>query len=129
LTGENGRRTILLVDDDDEVRRVIAGGLERNGFRVIAAYDERAAAERAAHVRPDLILLEMGDVSPGELMKAGMRVREGAGLPAEVPVVVYAAREDEMVRESEEVAAGPAEYVVLPEDSEQLLRFLRRLAA
>ncbi len=129
MTYEDGRRTILLVDDDDEVRRVIAGGLERNGFRVVAATDERDAAERAAHVKPDLILLEMGEMPPQEVVEAGRRVRDGAGLPAGASVVVYAGQEDETVREGEEVAAGPAEYVVLPEHSEQLMRFLRRLVA
>lgn len=129
MTCEDGRRTILLVDDDDEVRRVVAVRLERNGFRVVAATDERDAVERAAHTRPDLILLELGDVPTREVVEAGRRVRDGAGLPAGAPVVVYAGREDETVREGEEVAAGPAEYVVLPEDSEQLMRFLHQLAA
>jgi len=129
VTYENGRRTILLVDDDDEVRRIIAAGLERNGFRVVSAADERDALERARHAGPDLILLEMGDRPPLEVAEAGRRVRDGAGLPVAAPVVVYAAREDETVREGGEVSAGPAEYVVLPEDSEQLMRFLWRLAA
>jgi CheY-like chemotaxis protein len=121
--------TVLLVDDDDEVRRVLARGLERNGFRVVSASDERDAADRAAHDRPDLILLEMGRMPPRQVVEAGGRVRRGAGLPAETPVVVYAGGEDETVREGDEVTAGPAEYVVLPEDSEHLVRFLRRLAA
>ncbi|HEX8116229.1 MAG TPA: hypothetical protein VF521_03085, partial [Pyrinomonadaceae bacterium] len=31
------------------------GGLEREGFRVVAAFDERDGAERAARDAPDLI--------------------------------------------------------------------------
>lgn len=50
-------------------------------------------------------------------------------MAGEVPVVVYADRADEEVGEGGEVRLRPGEYAVLPEDSDQLMRFLRRLVA
>ncbi len=126
---QNKRRTILLVDDDDEVRSALRHGLERGGFRVVAATDERDGAERAAHAPPDLILMELGRVPPVLALAAGRRVRRGAGLPEDVPVVAYANNEGEVAREGEAVEVGPCEYVVLPDDSEQLAGWLRRLTA
>jgi DNA-binding response OmpR family regulator len=129
MSDKNGGRTILLVDDDDEVRSALRRGLEREGFRVLAAFDERDGVERASHESPDLILMELGRVSPGEALAAGRRVRVGAGISEDVPVVAYANNAGEVAREGEAVEVSPREYVVLPEDTEQLMGWLRRLAA
>jgi CheY-like chemotaxis protein len=129
MGGRNSGRTILLVDDDDEVRSVLRRGLEREGFRVVAALDEWDGVERGAHESPDLILMELGRVLPGEALAAGRRVRVGAGIPEHVPVVAYANNAGEVARDGEAVEVRPREYVVLPEDTEQLMGWLRRLAA
>jgi two-component system KDP operon response regulator KdpE len=126
--GEGNRtRTILLVDDDDEVRTALRRGLERGGFRVVAAFDERDGAERAARDAPDLILLELGRVLPGDALAAGRRIRRGVGLAEEVPLVAYANNASEVAREGEAVEFRPGEFVVLPEDTEQLTGWLRGL--
>ena len=129
MVEENGRRTILLVDDDEEVRAALRRGLERQGFRVIAAADEGDGIERAARETPDLILLELGSVPHGDALAVGRRVREGAGLRGDVPLVAYCGHAGEVVQEGEAVEVGPREYVVLPEDSGQLAGWLRGVAA
>lgn len=126
---KNGGRKILLVDDDDEVRSALRRGLEREGFQVVAAFDEQDGAERAAHDPPDLILVELGRVPPLMALAAGRRVRGSTGVSEDVPVVAYADGADEVAREGEAVEVGPGEYVVLPEASKQLMEWLRRLAA
>ena len=125
----DGTRTILLVDDDDETRSALRRGLEREGFRVVAATDELDGAERAAHAPPDLILMELGRVPPAAALAAGRRVRRAAGRQEDVPVVAYANNAGDVAREGEAVEVGPGEYVVLPEDSDQLMGWLRRLTA
>ena len=62
---EGGRETVLLAEDEDSVRRLAAMILERNGYRVIAAPDGRAALEAAAaHDGPiDLLLTDV--IMPG----------------------------------------------------------------
>jgi two-component system OmpR family response regulator len=119
--------TILLVDDADEYRALIKRGLERRGYRVKTACDEQDAIERAQCVRPDMILLEMGRVPPLRTLDMGCRVRSDAKIGDGVNVVVYADRADETVPEGGEVSMGPNEYVILPEDGDQLESFLARI--
>jgi CheY-like chemotaxis protein len=119
--------TILLVDDIDEYRVMMKQGLERKGYRVRTAYDEQDAIERAQCVRPDLILLSMGRVSPLQTLDMGCRIRNDAKLGDDVKVVVYADQEDETVANGGEVSLGPNEYVILPDDGEQMQSFLARI--
>ena len=119
--------TILLVDDVDEYGAMIKLGLERCGYRVKVAYDEQDAVERAGYMRPDMILLEMGRASPLQTLDMGCRIRSDAKAGDHVKVVVYADQEDETVSNGGEVSLGPNEYVILPEDGEQLERFLARI--
>jgi CheY-like chemotaxis protein len=119
--------TILLVDDVDEYRAIIKRGLERRGYRVKAACDESDAVESARRVRPDMILLEMGRTPTLRTLDAGRRIRSDAGVGDEVKVVVYADGVDETVDEGGEVRVGPNDYVILPEDGDQLEVFLGRL--
>jgi two-component system cell cycle sensor histidine kinase/response regulator CckA len=64
-TPVGGRETVLLVEDDESVRRLATLILERNGYRVIATADGMTALDAArAHDGPiDLLLTDM--VMPG----------------------------------------------------------------
>ena len=124
---KNGSATILLVDDMDEYRALIKQGLERSGYSVKTASDEQDAIERASCVRPDLILLEMGRTPPLQTLDLGCRIRSDARLGDGVKVVVYADSGNETVADGGEVRLGPNEYVILPEDWEQMEGFLAGL--
>ena len=51
-------QSILIVDDDVDVRDIIAFKLGRLGYEVITASDGAAGLEAATQLRPDLILLD-----------------------------------------------------------------------
>jgi len=54
------RATILVIDDDDEIRQVLAMVLDEAGFRVVTAANGREALERLrGDPRPDVILLDL----------------------------------------------------------------------
>src|SRR5262249_2314005 len=53
------KATILVVDDEDAVQRLLAFPLEREGYRVLAAEDGERGLELASSERPDLILLDV----------------------------------------------------------------------
>src|SRR5262245_23464824 len=59
-----GGRTILVVEDHDDARELIAGVLEQAGGQVIAASTTRDALARVRAVRPDLLVADLG--LPGE---------------------------------------------------------------
>jgi signal transduction histidine kinase len=53
-----GTATVLLVDDDDAVRRVIRGGLETRGFKVLEADSGEAALRLAAAETPQIAVID-----------------------------------------------------------------------
>jgi len=53
-------KTILIVDDEPKITRLVSDYLERAGFGVRAAHDGRTALSLARTERPDLIVLDLG---------------------------------------------------------------------
>ncbi|MDR6113087.1 MULTISPECIES: response regulator transcription factor [unclassified Sphingomonas] len=110
--------TILVVDDEVAIRRLLRNTLEQAGHRVVEARDGRDALARAAAEHPDAVLLDLG-----------LPDRDGLGLipllrAAERVVLVVSARD----ATDEKVAAldlGADDYVTKPFDSEELLARLR----
>ena len=49
---------ILVVDDEPNIVNILRSNLEREGYKVIAAYDGEEAIRLAASKDPDLILLD-----------------------------------------------------------------------
>lgn len=50
---------LLLVDDDDDIREMLATILEADGFRIATAANGEEALERMDEERPDLLILDM----------------------------------------------------------------------
>lgn len=59
LQGRTTQPTILLVEDDDDTRRVYSIMLRHSGFRVVEAANGPEAVRRAVEDGPDLILMDM----------------------------------------------------------------------
>jgi CheY-like chemotaxis protein len=51
--------TILVVDDEQDVRKFLSAVLERRGHEVVTAADGRQAFESVERHRPDLIILDL----------------------------------------------------------------------
>jgi DNA-binding response OmpR family regulator len=80
-------RPILVVDDDRKIVALVRAYLEREGYRVITAYDGRAALEKAHAERPALIVL---DLMLPEL--DGFEVMRLIRADSDVPVLMLTAR-------------------------------------
>src|SRR5881398_3519209 len=83
--------TILLVDDEDAVQKLLAYPLEREGFRVIQARDGHEALARFADERVDLVVL---DVMLPKL--DGLEVCRRLRAQSTVPIIMLTARDDEL---------------------------------
>ena len=83
--------TILLVDDEDAVQKLLAYPLERDGFRVIQARDGEEALERFNRERIDLVVL---DVMLPKL--DGLEVCKRLRTSSAVPIIMLTARDDEL---------------------------------
>ena len=83
--------TILLVDDEDAVRRVLAFPLEKDGYEVVQAADGEEALERFSERDVDLVVL---DVMLPRL--DGLEVCKRLRATSSVPIIMLTARDDEL---------------------------------
>jgi len=81
------RPSILVVEDDDDCRTVLADLLEMSGYFVLSCGEARRAVEIAKEHRPALVLVDfmMPDADGGWLVRS---LRAEGGSLAEVPVVL-----------------------------------------
>src|SRR5438045_8216722 len=83
--------TILLVDDEDSVQKLLAYPLERDGFRVLQARDGEEALAQFADEHVDLVVLDL------MLPKLdGLEVCKRLRAESEVPIIMLTARDDEL---------------------------------
>jgi two-component system, OmpR family, KDP operon response regulator KdpE len=82
------RFAILVVEDVEETRHGIERLLTSSGYQVSTASDEEEAVLKASLHHPDLILINLG-LEDVQMLAAATRIRERAGLGAEVPLVVF----------------------------------------
>ena len=91
MMGMNDRSTILLVDDEDAVRRVLTFPLERDGYTVLQAGDGEEALELFARETVDLVILDL------MLPKLdGLEVCKRLRATSAVPIIMLTARDDEL---------------------------------
>src|SRR6267142_1046922 len=83
--------TILLVDDEESVQKLLAYPLEREGYRVLQARDGEEAMRRFASERVDLVVL---DIMLPKL--DGLEVCKRLRAESEVPIIMLTARDDEL---------------------------------
>ena len=82
--------TILLVDDEDSVQKLLTYPLERDGFRVVSARDGEEALIRFAEEPIDLVVL---DIMLPKL--DGLEVCKRLRSESSVPIIMLTARDDE----------------------------------
>src|ERR671915_2734 len=83
--------TILLVDDEESVQKLLTYPLEREGFRVVAARDGEEALRRFAEEPVDLVVLDLM-LPKLDGLEVCKRLRSGST----VPIIMLTARDDEL---------------------------------
>ena len=113
-------QTILVIDDDDNLRDTIGLMLEKEGFRPILVADGKSGLHEALSVKPSMILvdLRMPGLNGVEVCK---RVR-AAGL--NTPIIVLSAIGEE-VDKVLLLEIGADDYVVKPFGTRELLARIR----
>jgi two-component system KDP operon response regulator KdpE len=113
------KATILVVDDEPQIRRVLRATLSSNGYEVVEATNGQEAVEFVIRGRPDLILLDvnMPDMSG---LEACSRIRSSF----EGPIIMVTVRNSE----KDKIGAldcGADDYVVKPFAIGELLARIR----
>src|SRR3989449_8696996 len=116
------RDIALVIDDDDQVLRLVKRVLERAGFECVTVNDGTTAHEAAVEWRPDIILLDLmlGDTTGDQIM-AELREDFRTRL---IPVVFLTVR-DSLKDKVEHLLSGADDYVTKPFVPEELVARLR----
>lgn len=112
--------TILIVDDEPPIRRLLRTSVGSQGFQVIEAGDGRSALADVERARPDLVILDLGlpDMDGLEVIRA---LRDGGNA---VPILVLSSRADEKGK-VEALDLGADDYVTKPFGTAELFARIR----
>jgi DNA-binding response OmpR family regulator len=112
-------QTILVVEDDPDIRRLVGDLLRKEGFAVELAEDAVAMDAVLARRRPDLMVLDL--MLPGEDgLSVCRRIRAGDALP----ILMLTAKSDEIDRVVG-LEIGADDYLVKPFAPRELLARVR----
>lgn len=118
------KKSILIVDDEEDVVRVLSKRLMACGYKVLAASDGLQAIEKARE-RPDLILLDitMRDMDGIEVL----RQIKGASETNEIPVIMVTGKSgSSSILDAQDL--GATDYITKPFELESLLALVKRHA-
>ena len=111
--------TLLIVEDEQAIRRFVRSALEAEGFRVHEADTLQRGLIEAATRKPDLLVLDLG-LPDGDALDLIRDLRQWSAMP----VIVLSARVDE----SDKIAAldlGADDYLIKPFGMGELLARVR----
>ncbi|MGA2950811.1 MAG: response regulator transcription factor [Caulobacteraceae bacterium] len=113
--------TVLIVEDDPEIRRLVADLLAREGFAVELAPDADAMDAVLARAQPDLVILDlMLPREDGLSICRRLRARDG------VPILILSAKSEEVDRVIG-LEMGADDYLVKPFGPRELVARVRAL--
>ncbi len=124
------RRTVLVVEDEEDVREMLRTFLEHRGYRVVEAGDGEAAIEVAGRERPDLIVLDL-QLPKLDGVTAAQRIRQLPGLE-QVPILTnsaYGTRGIDLFLRIDDLGDGQTDYLTKPLNLEELDEMIQRLLA
>lgn len=115
------KETILIIDDDADLAKIVQINLKREGYDTVVAYSGVEGLQKAYSCQPDLVILDI--MMPGmDGWTTCRRLREISA----VPIVMLTARgmEADIVRGLE---LGADDYIVKPFGSKELLARIHAL--
>lgn len=112
-------KTVLVVDDEERLVRLVTSYLEQEGFRTVSARDGREALFVAREEKPDLIILDlmMPEMTGQEFLKLHRKERD-------TPIIILTAK----VEETDRVLGlelGADDYVTKPFSPRELAARVR----
>jgi len=117
-------KKILIIEDDTQIRGLLASLLQQEGFEVIEAGDGKAARQAVADVVPDLMLIDwmLPGVSGIELLRGFRRNAATRTTPA----IMLTARTEEEDKISG-LDSGADDYITKPFSTRELLSRINAL--
>ncbi len=114
------KKRILIVEDDEEIRNLLKGFLENNGFTADEAGDGLSASKHIASEKYEMILLDMMlPFKPGNILIKELRALEDPER-SKTPVIVISAKSTKDTR-LEVLRMGADDYIIKPFDLDEVL--------
>jgi two-component system OmpR family response regulator len=114
-------RTIMIVEDDSEIRSLLADFLTREGFTAVCAEDGVAMDRALAQGRPDLVVLDI--MLPGE---DGLSICRRLRARTSLPILMLTAKADDIDR-IVGLEIGADDYLPKPFNPRELLARIRAI--
>lgn len=117
-------KTVLVVDDDEDIVMSLGIRLQKQGFKVFTAQDAYQAVMMSHKRRPDLLILDIG-MPAG----SGFTVMQNLSISIHtqiIPVIVLTALDDEETMHKAE-NMGALRYFVKPYDFDELLLAVNKI--
>lgn len=111
--------SILIVDDEVQIRRLLRTALESHDYRTVEAETSKEAVQQAAMTKPDVVILDLGlpDAHGIEVVR---QIRQWS----EVPILILSALSDEDDK-VKALDAGADDYITKPFGTAELLARIR----
>ena len=100
--------TILIVDDNEDVRQFVRASLEQEGFQVCEAVDGKSGLATFQELKPAVVILDLTMGQPD-----GFEVCREIRKVSNVPIIMLTVRSEE-VDEAMCLAAGADDYITKP---------------
>lgn len=124
MSAPAAKKTILIIEDDSDIREVLIDVLDLNGFTVESASNGEEGLEILRRMRPDLILLDlMMPVMDGYAFRQEQRKSPDWN---QIPVVIMSA--DGRLNDKQE-QLGAAAYLKKPLEMDDLVSLIERLSS
>ncbi|HUD77740.1 MAG TPA: response regulator [Streptosporangiaceae bacterium] len=120
-----GLGRVLVVDDDEVIRQLIAVNLTLEGFEVVTAVDGRDCIDKVEEVEPDVITLDVMMPRLDGWVTATQLRRNPATAGIKVVLITARAQEDDRDRGRQ---IGVDAYLTKPFDPAEMIRVIRELA-
>lgn len=119
VENQTGKRTIMIVDGNPLIRKLVSGKLEKCGHAAVAAANGRDALAKIGEMTPDLILLdiampEMDGYQVCKIIRNGQETKD-------VPVLMISGK-DGVFDEARGKMAGSTGFITKPFGPETLMR-------
>jgi type IV pilus assembly protein PilB len=115
---------ILIADDEDDIRKVVAMRLNAAGYETLEAVNGQEAVALAFKESPDLIIIDlmmpiMGGIEATQKIRSNIQT-------ASIPVMMLTANQDK-ASELQGIDSGADDYITKPFDKDKLLARIKML--
>jgi two-component system KDP operon response regulator KdpE len=119
MANQDGKRNILVVDDEPQITRVLKTTLSSQGYGIRTAADGKQALQEMKGWSPDLVITDLRMPNMG-----GLELCRAIRSESRVPIIVLSVKGEEAIK-VEALDAGADDYITKPFNVNELLARVR----